>query len=369
MFKSKFEKYADEMLNEAFISKKFGPGEVKFSKSQLNDPHIKKIIDHVSKITGVSITDIEDGISEKIKEFGDIAVKSPLLYSTIVDNIIEGEVFRLLENKDVIITDAPQFSIRVFNHLIDLIKSEHSRFLPMRDLFSGKYLKNQNFIIMPSTKKEYQKYADIKTAAATPVGDFIFYKPFMQQLLNYAHLKGITPQGKKYTNNGGDIPAEWAYIEFLIMHEFLHYTESDFGYQEKLKADGTIINWVGDFRSNYLLVKSGYEQLPMGLFNDHINYDRQLSYKDMYELVKTEFAKLNKGQKDKVTEKIDEITDDHPKNPKEKFKVGQIVRGNDGTYGKIKSINTSIKDAVIEPLTAEEQKEIDEKYKETGSTK
>jgi hypothetical protein len=89
------------------------------------------------------------------------------------------------------------------------------------------------------------------------------------------------------------------------------------------QANPTIINWVGDFRSNYLLVKSGYDQLPMGLFNDGINYDRQDTYKEMYDLVKSEFDKLDKDQQDKVKDAMDEMSDDHGQGQGEGKEMGK----------------------------------------------
>jgi hypothetical protein len=41
-----------------------------------------------------------------------------------------------------------------------------------------------------------------------------------------------------------------------------------------------------------MLVKSGYEQIPLGLFSDSINYDRQYTYEEMVKLVHDELKKL-----------------------------------------------------------------------------
>jgi hypothetical protein len=139
--------------------------------------------------------------------------------------------------------------------------------------------------------------------------------------LDWAFLKGIKPKQIKYQNNGGKIPPEYAYIEFLLMHEYLHYSEADFYYHRIIpKANSKIINYVGDFRSNYLLVKSGYEQLPMGLFNDKINYDRQKTYREMYDVVKGEFDKMKEPGK------------------KQQVQVGDTVRGPAGKKGTVTAV-------------------------------
>jgi len=298
------------MLNEAFDNKRREFGEVKFSSTSLDDPHVKKIIDEIVNKHGIDKAELIKGVEERIKEFDDIAKKSPILYDTIKKNIVEQEIFDLIE-KHKIAEKAPRFDVKIFSKLLRFIKIEHDQFFPLRNFIDHKYLYNPVIILVPSTKPEHKKFNDVDTAAATPTGEFIFCKPFMQKLIDYAHLKGITPKGKKYVSNGGEIPDEYAYIEFLIIHEFMHYTYADFHYQKKLKANPKIINWVGDFRTNYLLVKSGFEQLPIGLFSDHVNYDRQKSYKEMYDIVKAEFNKLNKDQQEKVQQAMDGMGDNH----------------------------------------------------------
>ena len=298
------------MLKEAFDNKRKELGEVKFSQTSLQDPHVQKILKEIAKKHKVPEQELIDGIEKKVAEFKDIADKSPILYDTIQKNAVEKEIFDLIEKYHVADT-APKFNVRVFSKLIRLIKIEHDQFFPLRNFVDSKYLYNPIIVLVPSTQKENQKFNDVDTAAATPNGEFIFCVPFMQKLIDYAHLKGVTPKGKKYVSNGGEIPDEYAYIEFLIIHEFMHFTYADFHYQKKLKASGQIINWVGDFRTNYLLVKSGFEQLPIGLFNDGINYDRQTSYKEMYEIVKAEFEKLNKDQQERVSSAMDGMSDSH----------------------------------------------------------
>ena len=298
------------MLKEAFDNKRREFGEVKFSETSLDDPHVKDIIDKIVNKYGVKKEELIQRVQDKVKEFEDIAKKSPILYDTIKKNIIEQQIFDLIEEHKIADT-APRFSVPMFSKLIRLIKIEHDQFFPLRNFIDHKYLYKPIVILVPSNKPEYKKYNDVDTAAATPTGEFIFCVPFMQKLIDYAHLKGITPKGKKYKSNGGEIPDEYAYIEFLIIHEYMHYTYADFHYQKKLKANGKIINWVGDFRTNYLLVKSGFEQLPIGLFSDHVNYDRQRSYKEMYDIVKAEFDKLTKDQQDKVENMMDGMGDNH----------------------------------------------------------
>jgi hypothetical protein len=298
-------------LNEAFEQRKFQKGTIQFKSHTINDKHIQDTINIIAKFHGIPASKIVKEIEDKVAKFKEIADKAPLLYGTIVKNTVESEVFqKFQEVKGIDIKGAPKFDATIFWRLIRDIKVEHDQFLPLRSFTDPKRLYEPVILLLPDPKRP--DLNSIETAAASPKGEFYFDTEFMQDLMTFAHIKGVVPKGKKYVSNGGDTPDEYCWVEFLIIHEFLHYTYSDFHYQNEIpKADPKIINWVGDFRSNYMLVKSGYEQLPIGLFNDDINYDRQTSYKQMYNLVAAEFSKLNKKQQQMVQEELDGMSDDH----------------------------------------------------------
>lgn len=302
-----------EIITEALETRKFQPGQVKFSKSDWNDPHIQKILAAVATAAGVPAATIVAEVNNKLAQFAPMVQKAPILYKTIKDNMIEGELFNKLAEDlpNPIESGAPTFKERTFFKLVRSIAAEHDEFWPLRSYIDGRRLQPKfEFVTIPMSGE------GVTTAAATPNGEFIFNTIFMQKLLDYAALKEIAPKGKKYVSNGGDIPDGYAYIEFLILHEFMHYTNDDFHYQKVIpNADNKIINWVGDFRSNYLLVKSGYEQLPIGLFNDDINYDRQKTYVEMYDLVKKEMEAMRDPEMEelmkKIQETLDKMGDDH----------------------------------------------------------
>ena len=305
---------AIELLYEALETRKFAPGEVHFSRSDWNDPHITKLLDFVAQAKGVSTAAIKQEIDDSLLPFADMVQKAPVLYKTIKDNVIEGELFNQLNAlpSTTVVPDAAQFRERTFFKLVRMIAAEHDEFWPLRSYIDGRRLQPKfEFVNIPP---EHAKPGDITTAAAYPNGTFVFNIPFMQSLLNFAQIKGIHPKGKKYEANGGPLANGYSYIEFLILHEFMHYTNDDFYYQNVIPdADPKIINWVGDFRSNYLLVKSGYEQLPIGLFNDDINYDRQKQYIDMYNIVKQEMDNLreNPDLDQLLRELLNKMGDDH----------------------------------------------------------
>lgn len=298
-------------LTEALEHRRFQPGQVQFSKSAWNDPHIQKTLQHVSSVLHRTPQSVVDEIEKEMAQFKSMEQKAPLLYATMNANAIEDRLFSLMwKTPGSEVQGAPQFSERVFMKLQRMIAAEHTEFWPLRSYIDGRALQ-PHWEIVPVGH-------EIDTAAATPQGKFYFNHGFMQKLLDYAHLKGIHPKGQKYAANGGDIPDGYAYIEFLIMHELMHYSNDDFYYQKVIpNANPTIINWVGDFRSNYLLVKSGYEQLPMGLYNDGINYDRQPTYRQMYDLVAAEMKKLSPEEEEKVKQRADELADDHEPGTKE----------------------------------------------------
>lgn len=286
-------------LNEAFETKKANEGEVKFSKSSPTDPFCIKVAGIVAAARQVPVEQVFAEIEKEITKVKDIASKAPTIYHTIVDNIYESELFSMFEKLTTPVEGAPKFSVVMFRKLTEFVRGEHSRFFPLRNFIEKRPHANPAYYFTddpndPDSSKG--QWASVKTAAATPNGEFIFNIPFCQKLIDWAQLKQIKPKGRKYSNFKGPIPWQYAYIEFLVMHEYLHYSEADFYYQQIIPdAHPKLINYVGDFRSNYLLVKSGYEQLPIGLFCDKINYDRQNAYIDMYNIVKNEMESLPQG--------------------------------------------------------------------------
>lgn len=317
---------------ENFNYKRAQQGELKFTTSTLSDPHLQKLMQLMSA-HGIDAQEAATEIGKYVAHINNLAAASPILCETAAQNAAESAVFDLMgKHPDFTVKDAPRFSPRVFNKLVRTIAAEHhGEFWPLRGFIDKRRLTPiYEFVDDPKHR--------ISTAAATPSGRFIFNTNFMQRLMDFAHVKELTPKGKKYTCNGGDIPDEYAYIEFLIMHELMHYSHDDFYYQKIIpNAKGKIINWVGDFRTNYLLVKSGYEQLPMGLFSDHINYDRQKSYTEMYDLVKAEMEKLPQDQQSQMGDALDGMADEHETGNEE-------ARANDkGDDATVEDINNNDK--------------------------
>jgi hypothetical protein len=343
-------------LLEAFDITKRALGEIKFRQSKLTDPHIKQIILQVSQNTSVPPDKILENIRAQVKEVVKMKKYSPFLFDTAARMVIDQAAFNLIEHART--PDMPKFDLATFMELIDRIQLEHKdQFMPLRAPNEIQYIRAVNPILIPNSDAKLQaRFGSVSTAAATAKGEFIFNVPFMQKLMDYATMEGTQPQGKKYECNGGDIPDNYCMIEFLIIHELLHYTYGDFTTGAKLNQySHTEHNYASDFRSNYMLVKNGYTQLPLGLFSDHINYDRQGSYKDMVELVHQELKKMPKPLQDEFNKLAK--TDEHPPEgsgdpgespPSNKsIKVGAVVKDKaSGGYWRVTSIENGKVDTV-----------------------
>jgi hypothetical protein len=300
-------------LDEVVVNnnKKMAVGTVSH-KSQLSDKHIQASIDYISKSTGTPKADIEKELTDASKKFEDIRAKSPILYDTIASNVWQQELYKMYREKKI---PSPkgcaQFDPVTFSALVRRIKAENPSIFPLRNFYNKKPLAAPRMILVPTKTKEDEKWNKVETAAATPNGEFIFNTECCQRDMNLAYTEKVKPKGAKYASNGGPFPDEWAPVEFTILHEFYHYTHGDFHYMKVHGGNPTIHNWAGDFRSNYDLIKAGFHPYAEGLFNDHINYDRQQTYKEMYDIIEKEFKKLNKDQQDKVQQAMGGMGDDH----------------------------------------------------------
>lgn len=356
---------------EAFDFSKKAKGQVPFKRSALNDPHIQALIAEESKETGVPVVSIMDELAKmpSAKMLDELKKYSPMLYDTLAQNAIESAVFHRIEDSvrlKKMSFDKVKFDFKIFLKLCELIRQDHTPGPDMppeaKGLFPlkapGEALRINSIrpILVPTNNPDLQAFNQVKTAAATANGDFIFDKNFMQNLLNYGAVIGVKPKGAKYESNGGVIPDPYCYIEFLILHEVFHYIFGDFSMGSRFKQYLPIAhNWASDFRSNYFLVKNGYEQLPIGLFSDDLNFDREItsSYQKLIKVVHDEMQKLPPHLRQWAEQEFEsDMHQDDPYTPK----VGDMVQNNDtGEVGKVTRVN---KDGSIEvePVPAQEPK-------------
>lgn len=263
-----------------------------YNEPKMSDPHIKQIIKHLSEMSNIPEDVLAEEIEKQVKQM-DEGVKSEILDGTAKKNHIETALFRFLDKIDKTHKDSPKFSIKMFKKLWDIIIVEEPELFPMISIESRKARYPKMFLVPSVNNPEYNS---VTTAAATKNAEFIFNEKFMQQLIDFAYMKDIQPKGIKYSNNGGDIDKNYAYLEFLILHEFMHYTRADWHYEKKYGAKAKIINYVGDYRTNHELVRLGLEQLPIGLFSEHVNLEKQKTYKEMLDLVTAEMEKYGSNQ-------------------------------------------------------------------------
>jgi predicted metal-dependent peptidase len=285
--------------------RKYVKGQTIFNKSDINSPFVISIVKYVAKATGLPVAQLKAAVEERIAKTTELVNIAPNMYTSIAQNAAEFAAFELFSDNKVNVPEAPVLSGIILNKLFEAVQVENKQFWPLRDFVKLKTLRGfPNLVLIPSPS--FPEYSNCKTACITPKADIFINKDFAQSLLNYAYLKGIKPKKKKYVCNGGDIPNEYAYLEFIIMHELLHYSYGDFYFDDILKASDDIINYAGDYRSNYKLVASGYEQLPTGLYSDTLNYDYHESYADIVKVVTDEMKKLQDNNKQNTNGPSDE---------------------------------------------------------------
>lgn len=269
------------------------------------------IIGEYSERTSIALKEVKEEIERKIEESKMAYGYSHILYKNALDNIVESIIFEeyLLMGKERL------FEESVFYKLKNTIIEENPGMFPLKDGYSKRKIIKINWFIVPTNSmiKLPEKIQQCPTAMVTNKGDMVFNKDFCEKLCKYAKTKGIKAKGSKYKSNGGEIPDYYEYIEFLIMHEYMHIIHGDVFYIKKFKnINKAIQNIVGDYIINYKLVKEGYNQLPIGLFNEFINYDKYETIEEMREKVESEILKnTNPKQAEKTLEEYSEMLDQH----------------------------------------------------------
>ena len=317
-------------------------------KSSITDPHIQRTIKLYASAKGTSTQEAQ----AKFKSMLDSQVKN-LGVSTInknaVDNAAESVAFQFLQEMDPKKLDLEEFGIDdpadlldrdYFFDLTEYVLGENAQFFPLKNPFEKKAVRPYFFITpdhLPLMKDEQLKDAaanSCETAFCTPNAEMVFNRKFSEQLALSALINGVKPKSKKYKSNGGPIPDHYCYLEFVIMHELLHFSSGDHFYTEPMvkriqkkypKAAGrahTILNYVGDFINNWQLVKSGYEQLPIGLFSSDVNYDKFSSYEEIIDAVVKDLMTVNDEDFEKMANEMEKGMDEHMDNPDDKPSQG-----------------------------------------------
>lgn len=265
-----------------------------FSKTSLSDGFISDIIEEYAIQSGKPFESVLDEVREKVDERIRLLSFSPFMYQNMIDAAVEAVVF----DEYMPVKKERLFSENVFYALKNMIIEENSSFFPLKDGYSKRKVLKTNWFVVPASDavRLPKRMQSCETAMVTNKGDFVFNRFFCESLCRYAKYKGISARGPKYASNGGPIPDYYEYVEFLIMHEFMHIIHGDVFYINKFKnISKDIQNIVGDFIINYKLLKSGYNQPPIGLYSENINYDKQDTIEEMREVVVSELLKMPDG--------------------------------------------------------------------------
>lgn len=311
-FLKEVEKTTNKYLSEAGLDySRNKKGETPFTKTDGSEFHIQKIIEDFAIAKGVTKAEAQKLFDGAVDNMTKRLEKSQKLNGTMIGNVAESVAFDML---DAIPMEDVKFNKRIFQELFQEVKSEVPEFYPLSNVFEPKRIEPTIWFAPDKLAPEFNS---VRTAACSPDAKLIFNVPFMEKLMKFASIKGIKADptklhGKKYVSQGGNIPDEYLYAEFVLLHEIMHYGNGDFFFEKAYKLKGKLVNYVGDFVTNYNLVKSGYAQLPMGLFNDEINYDRYNSYQQMYDVVKEEMDKLKPEDQKDMQDQMDDMGDDMP---------------------------------------------------------
>jgi len=312
MQKQSFKDMLLDSLNEE-LKVTSNKSDFEFSIADLDTPFVKNTIQTISDQTGKTTNEIKRLIQKSIDETSAKMTGSEKTTVVAKQNLVEGVLFDIIKNSDIEVLGSA-FDPAMFTKLFNYILVRNKSFLKIKDPITKRRLKlSIIYTPQPSFIKQPDYVTRIKTAAASPEGDLIFNTDFVEQLSKYALLKGVVPKGSIYESNGGSIPDHYAYLEFLIMHEIYHIVHADHFYGVKKKGMSHLAqNYLGDYITNYNLVKAGYEQIPIGLFSKDFNYDVYNTMDAMQDAMIEEMKLMSPDDKERNKEQMDDHMDkDH----------------------------------------------------------
>ena len=288
------------------------PFDVLNYKSQLGDKNLEPVVEWLTQNGVSNLKDIYDQAYLKVKNKHK---KVPEVFEVEFNDFGRFFLFKLFNKTcNEVVPGATRLGGQKLRKLFSHVRVENPSFFPLKDNYLNKMLKGEpNMILAKSVS--YPQYDDVSTAGMTYSGDLILSTRFCQNLINFAFLTGSKPTSSKYVCNGGKLPDDMHYIEFLFIHEFLHYSCGDFHMGKLLKERDKIINFATDYRSNYKIVKDGHIMLPMGLFSPYLNYDQQKTLRELVDKVKELFKKLEPEDQDQATDEHFDSQGNNQTNP------------------------------------------------------
>lgn len=313
-----------DIMTEAMRQTRTERGEVSFASSSLNDPHVQKMIEYVASKTDKSESELFIQATNKEMELRTLYQKADRMTAELQKNLADNVVHDLLQEVEIdnMVDGVKLFSPLVFKRLCMLVMAENNAFFPLKNPFQPRAAEPR-FFVWPEQAEDLKKYNErvynsaqgCETAFCTIDADMVFSSAFMKRMNYMALMKGVKTDSKKYVSNGGEIPDHYCYIETLVAHELMHFSTGDLFYiqydKNLSKKNAKLMNWADDFINNFTLVKSGYAQLPIGLFSDEFNFDRYEDYDEIVAELQKEMDKLNEKDKNDMNDQMDQETDDH----------------------------------------------------------
>lgn len=296
-----------KFINEVTISTK--KADVQFSVADIDTPFVKDMMAEIANRTGKSYDDVVKEVTEKDAKMRANLEGPDRLFKVQKMNSVESVLFGMLPN-----STADKLDERTFNYMFKAIIAKNKTFLKIEDRITGKRVRF-NVILTPQPPfvKQPNWVKGVTTAAASPEGDVVFNKDFANKLIAYATVKGVKAKGSMYVSNGGTVPDSYAYIEFLILHEIYHIIHADHFQQSRTPGmTPKLQNYLGDYITDYNLVKAGYTQLPIGLFSNDYNFDKFKTMVDMQKAIIEDFKDIQQDQEKQMDDQMDDHMDkDH----------------------------------------------------------
>jgi len=307
-------------------------------KSSIDDDHIQDAINLYAKTKGIDVKSAE--IQFQLRLNDRIAKNKGIRMNKNMDaNMAEAVAFEFIGKLDPKEIDLSAYGIEDHEDLLDrdyffdltqYVLGENAQFFPLRNPFERQAVRPYFFItpdhlpLMKDSSLRNAAKTQCDTAFCTTKAEMVFNREFTEKLAISALVNKIKPKSKKYKSNGGPIPDHYAYLEFVIMHELLHFSAGDHFYTKSMiqkmkkkypkigpRQAHDVLNYVGDYINNWQLAKSGYEQLPIGLFSEDINYDKIGSYEEIIDAVVEDISALTSQDYEDMADEIKDDMDEH----------------------------------------------------------
>lgn len=310
--------------------------------SDIKDAHLQEILDKISEVTGIDKATYEKQIGEYIQQTTE-KLKTRKFSKDATLNLAESQVFFLLEEVmtnpnykekfSEVFEPEKLFTISHFSRLWRCVLGANREFSPLTNGFENRTVRPVAYVVpdqLFGIEDENLKAeaAKCETAFCTTKALMVFNKEFCQRLCLFASIKKPKNKPKFYESNGGRVPDHYCYIEFLMIHELMHYSAGDHFFAKDMvdyiskkypKLAGNahnVINIVGDYANNWTILRMGKPQLPVGLFSAQVNMSKQKTYNELIDVVCAEMETMDDDDINDVMNELSKAGDEHMENDK-----------------------------------------------------